>query len=64
MASVRRRPTVVHPFRRSSCHKPLGQLKPKLHVKHPWEGRTKVCINCPGHMTKIAAMSIYGKKTT
>ena len=27
----------------------------------PWEGGTKVCINGPGHMTKIAAMPIYGK---
>ena len=27
----------------------------------PWEGGTKVCINGPGHMTKMAAMRIYGK---
>ena len=27
----------------------------------PWEGGTKVCINGPGHMTKMAAMPIYGK---
>ena len=26
-----------------------------------WEGRTKVYINGPGHMTKMAAMHIYGK---
>ena len=26
-----------------------------------WEGGTKVCINGPGHMTKMAAMPIYGK---
>ena len=25
------------------------------------EGGTKVCINGPGHMTKMAAMHIYGK---
>ena len=27
----------------------------------PWDGGTKVCSNGPGHMTKIAAMPIYGK---
>ena len=26
-----------------------------------WEGGTKVYINGPGHMTKMAAMPIYGK---
>ena len=26
-----------------------------------WEGVTKFCINGPGHMTKMAAMPIYGK---
>ena len=26
-----------------------------------WEGGSKVCINGPGHMTKMAAMPIYGK---
>ena len=28
----------------------------------PWEGGKKDYINCLGHMTKIAAMPIYGKK--
>ena len=27
-----------------------------------WEGKKKVYINGPGHMTKMAAMSIYGIK--
>ena len=27
----------------------------------PWEGATKVYIIGPGHMTKMAAMPIYGK---
>ena len=27
----------------------------------PLEGGKKVYINCPGHMTKMAAMHIYGK---
>ena len=30
-------------------------------MESPWDGRTKVCSNGPGHMTKMAAMPIYGK---
>ena len=30
-------------------------------MEPPWEGGTKVYINGPGHMTKRAAMPIYGK---
>ena len=30
-------------------------------MEPPWEGGTKVFINGPGHMTKMAAMPIYGK---
>ena len=30
-------------------------------MEPPWEGGTKVCINGPGHMTKMAATPIYGK---
>ena len=33
----------------------------KFHVEPPWDEPTKVCLNGPGHMTKIAAMPIYGK---
>ena len=36
-------------------------IKAKFYVEPPWEGGTKVCINDPGHMTKMAAMTIYGK---
>ena len=36
-------------------------MKAKFYVEPPWEGGTKVCINGPGHMTKMAAMPIYGK---
>ena len=36
-------------------------IKAKLYVEPPWEGGTKVYINGPGHMTKVAAMPIYGK---
>ena len=30
-------------------------------MEPPWEGGRKVYINGPGHMTKMAAMPIYGK---
>ena len=33
----------------------------KFHVEPPWDGGTKACSNGPGHMTKMAAMPIYGK---
>ena len=36
-------------------------IKAELYVEPPWEGGTKVYINGPGHMTKMAAMPIYGK---
>ena len=36
-------------------------IKAKFYVGLPWRGGTKVCINGPGHMTKMAAMPIYGK---
>ena len=36
-------------------------IKAKFYVDPPWEGGTKVYINGPGHMTKMAAMTIYGK---
>ena len=37
------------------------QIEVKFHVEPPWDGGTKVCIWGPGHMTKMAAMRIYGK---
>ena len=33
----------------------------KFYVEPPLEGGTKVCINGPGHMTKMATTPIYGK---
>ena len=36
-------------------------IETKFHVKPPWDRWTKVCSNGPGHMTKMAAMPIYGK---
>ena len=36
-------------------------LEAKFQVEPPWDGRTKVCSNGPGHITKMATMSIYGE---
>ena len=30
-------------------------------MESPWDGGTKICWNGHGHMTKMAAMPIYGK---
>ena len=38
-----------------------GPIEAKFHVEPPWEGGTKVCSNGQGHVTKMAAMPIYGK---
>ena len=40
-----------------------GPMEAKFHLKSPWDRGKKVCSNGPGHMTKLAAMPIYGKKT-
>ena len=36
-------------------------IEAKFHMGPPWDGGTKVSLNGPGHMTKMAAMPIYGK---
>ena len=50
---VRRRPFTFSNFFSSETAWPI---KAKFHVEPPWEGGTKVYINDPGHMTKMAAM--------
>ena len=30
-------------------------------MESPWDGGTKVCSKSPGHITKMAAIPIYGK---
>ena len=37
-----------------------GLIAVKFHVEPPWDGGTKVCSRDPDHMTKMAAMPIYG----
>ena len=36
-------------------------IQAKFHVEPPWDGRTKVRSNGPGHMTNMDAMPIYGE---
>ena len=58
------RPSVViRPFTFSNIFssETAWPIKAKFYVEPPWEGGTKVCINSPGRMTKVAAMPIYGK---
>ena len=50
-----------HNIQTSSPLKPLGPIEGKFYVKHRYEGGTNVYINNLGHMTKMAAMPIYGK---
>ena len=38
-----------------------GPIEAKFNMEPPWDEGTKVCLNGLGHMTKIAAMPIYGK---
>ena len=38
-----------------------GPIEAKFHMEPPWDGGMKICSNGPGHMTKMAAMPIYGK---
>ena len=38
-----------------------GLIEAKFHVESPWDGGTKVCSNGSSHMTKMAAMPIYGE---
>ena len=58
-----RRPSVVRPFTFSNIFssETAWPIKAKFYVEPPWEGGTKVYINGPGHMTKMAAIPIYGK---
>ena len=38
-----------------------GLIEAKFHMEPPWDDGMKVYSNRPGHMTKMAAMTIYGK---
>ena len=56
-----------HPLTSVQCYsnikiKMAGQIEAKFHIKPLWHGGMKVCSNGPGHLTKTAPMTIYGKK--
>ena len=59
-SGVRRRRPSVHNLNvfSSETDRPI---KAKFYMEPPWEGGTKVYISGLGHMTKLAAMPIYGK---
>ena len=52
---ILRRPHALNIFSENT-----GPIKAKFHMKHSQEGETKVCIIGQGHITKMAAMPIYG----
>ena len=53
------RPSTISNVFSSETARPI---KAKFYVEPPWESGMKVYINGPGHITKMAAMLIYGKK--
>ena len=56
-ASVVRRPQCSKIFFSETA----GPIKAKFYVEPPWVGGTILCLWHLGHMTKMAAMPIYGK---
>ena len=36
-------------------------IESRFHVDPPWDWGTNICSNDQGHMTKMAAMPIYGR---
>ena len=65
-----RRPSVIRRLSSLICPSTIsnifssetyGPFELKFHMETPYDGGTKVCSNGPGHMTKMAAMPIYGK---
>ena len=56
-----RRRRCCPPFPNVFSSETAWPIKAKFYVEPPWEGRTKVYINGLGHITKMAAMPIYGK---
>ena len=57
----RRRRRCCPPFSNVFSSENAWPIKAKFYVEPPWKGGTKVYINGSGHMTKMAAMPIYGK---
>ena len=36
-----------------------GTIELQFDMKNPWDRKTTVCLNCPGHMAKRAAAPTY-----
>ena len=53
--------SVHRPYSLNISSETTGSIEVKFHMESPWNGGMKVCSNSPGHMTKMAAMPIYGK---
>ena len=59
-----RRPSVVRPSTFLNIFsETTGPIKLKFHMQTPEAAGRKVCSNGPGHVTKMAAMPIYGKNS-
>ena len=54
-------PSIVRPPFSRIFSETAWPIKAKFHVGPPWEGGTKVDINGPGHITKIAGTPIMVK---
>ena len=52
---------LIAPFPDLCLLVPFWPVKAKFYVKHLKDGETNVYIDNLGHMTKMAAMPIYGK---
>ena len=59
---VRHCPSAVpQPFSKSFSSETAWPTKDEFQVEPPWKWGSKVCINCPGHVTKMTAVPVYGK---
>ena len=45
----------------SNISETTGPIKAKFHVQPPWDGGMKVCSTSSGYVTKMAALSVFGK---
>ena len=60
-APIRRLYTCIYPLFSNILSETAWSINAKFHVEPPWEVGKNVYINGTGHMTKMAAMPIYGK---
>ena len=46
----------------NTSYETTGLIEARFYVESPWDGGTNICLTSPGHMTKMTAFPIYGKK--